>query len=298
MQGQTGSISFNKRYCVPNSSGPARLNDSTNRAWDMAKANLDATGKPAFNTARTGCGGNALMADCQFTDFSHDTNGGHVPGYTQAANGPTNGLTYTSGASGHPMYHGCAPVVTSATTFGQWWNDGTYESDGTTAGKHAIGTIELAPSTVGGAAGYYQFSSAQNSVYGGFFPLDPPANKFPLYYTQADLNTTNATTGLVNQGSPNGPGRDHDHAGGLERAAPVQPVAVLVQPVQDQQHRVRRRRRLQGRPVSVPAQRLVRHQPERQLDPGDAGLVPRLLVLDRGALPLRLQRPVRPSVLR
>jgi fibro-slime domain-containing protein len=206
VEGQTGSLSFNKRSCVPNSSGPARQNDSTARAWDMAKAALDANGKPVFNTARTGCGGNAIMADCQFTDYSHDTNGGHVPGYTQAANGPTNGLTYQSGANGHPMYHGCAPVVTSATTFGQWWQDGTWESDGTTANKHAIGTIELAPVTVDGQAGYYQFSSAQNSVYGGFFPLDPPANKFPLYYTQADLNMTNATTGLVNGGSPNGPG--------------------------------------------------------------------------------------------
>ena len=172
----------------------------------MRRPNLACGGKPAFNTARTGCNGVATLADCQFTDFSHDTNGGHVPGYTQAANGPTNGLTYTSGASGHPMYHGCAPVVTSATTFGQWWQDGTYETDGTTASKHAIGEIELAPVTVDGQAGYYQFSSAQNSVYGGFFPFDPAANMFPLYYTQAQLTATNATTGLVNQGSPNGPG--------------------------------------------------------------------------------------------
>ncbi|HVV50029.1 MAG TPA: hypothetical protein VHO06_10255, partial [Polyangia bacterium] len=209
VQGQTGATAFSKRYCVPNSSGPARQNDSTARAWDIAKANLDCNGKPTFNTARAGCGSGAsadLMADCQFTDFSHDTNGGHVPGYTQAANGPTNGLTYTSGASGHPMYHGCAPVVTSASTFGQWWQDGTWESDGTTAGKHAVGTLELAPATVDGQTGYYQFSSAQNSVYGGFFPLDPVANMFPLYYTPAELTATNATTGLVNQGSPAGPG--------------------------------------------------------------------------------------------
>jgi fibro-slime domain-containing protein len=206
VQGQTGATSFSKRYCVPNSSGPARQNDSTARSWDIAQASLDMNGKPAFNSSRTGCNGVATLADCQFTDFSHDTNGGHVPGYTQAANGPTNGLTYTSGASGHPMYHGCAPVVTSATTFGQWWQDGTYESDGTTAGKHAIGTLELAPATLGGQTGYLQFSSAQNSVYGGFFPFDPPTNMFPLYYTQAQLTATNATTGLVNQGSPAGPG--------------------------------------------------------------------------------------------
>jgi len=209
VQGQTGSTSFNKRYCVPNSSGPARQNDSTARAWDMAEATLDANGKPAFNTKRTGCGGNPIMADCQFTDYSNNGNGGHVPGYDSTKTYcPTEGLTYVGNptGNGNPMYHGCAPVVTSATTFGQWWQDGTWESDGTTPSKHAIGTLELAPVTVDGQAGYYQFSSAQNSVYGGFFPLDPPANKFPLYYTQADLNVTSATTGLVNGGSPNGPG--------------------------------------------------------------------------------------------
>ena len=37
---------FNKRYCVPNSSGPAKKNDSTNRCWDLAQANLGANGKP------------------------------------------------------------------------------------------------------------------------------------------------------------------------------------------------------------------------------------------------------------
>src|SRR5665213_2091029 len=111
VQGQTGSISFNKRYCVPNSSGPARQNDSTARSWDIAQATLNG-------------------------------NGGHVANYsTTAAYAPTEGITYVSGASGNPMYHGCAPVVTSATTFGQWWQDGTYATDGTTATKHALGTI-------------------------------------------------------------------------------------------------------------------------------------------------------------
>ena len=43
------------------------------------------------------------MADCQFTDFSNNRNGGHVAGYsTTAANAPTEGLTYVSGASGNP----------------------------------------------------------------------------------------------------------------------------------------------------------------------------------------------------
>jgi fibro-slime domain-containing protein len=177
VQGQTNPLSFSKRYCVPNSGGPAKQNDSTARCWDMAQANLDAMGKPAFNTARPGSGGPTLC-DCQFTDFSHDTNGGEVPGYTMA-NSPLNGLTYVGGASGHPVYKGAAPVVQSATTFAQWWRDGTYESDGMTPNQHAVGFIELAP--VAGSTNLYRYSSSPHSIYGDFFPLDPAANNFPLY---------------------------------------------------------------------------------------------------------------------
>jgi fibro-slime domain-containing protein len=166
------TVAYTKRYCVPNSSGPAKKNDSTNRCWDIAKANLAANGKPEFNTARTGAGGNPLFCDCQFIDWSHDTNGGHVPGYTQTVNGPTQGLPYANGASGHPMYRGPAPVVSSATTFLDWWKDGMY-----TGNTHSVGTLEM--KAIGG--GQYQFSSQVNAVTGGFFPLDPPAHGFPLY---------------------------------------------------------------------------------------------------------------------
>jgi fibro-slime domain-containing protein len=219
VQGQAANMDYVRRYCVPNSSGPARQNDSTARAWDIAQANLDCTGKPTFNTKRMGCNNVATLADCQFTDFSHDTNGGNVPNYNTAPPAgygpaglsctnysPTCGLTYVGGTDGHPMYHGCAPVVTSPSTFAQWWQDGSWETDGMNASKHAVGTLELGPTTLDGQTGYYQFSSAQNSVYGGFYPFDPPANVFPLYYTQAELMMTNAMTGLVDQGSPNGPG--------------------------------------------------------------------------------------------
>ena len=81
VQGQAGATSFSKRYCVPNSSGPAKKNDSANRCWDLAQANLGASGKPVFNMARTG----GLNCDCQFIDWSHDTNGGHVPGIRDGA---------------------------------------------------------------------------------------------------------------------------------------------------------------------------------------------------------------------
>jgi fibro-slime domain-containing protein len=168
VQGQAGATTFSKRYCVPNSSGPAKKNDSTNRCWDLAQANLGANGKPVFNMARTG----GTNCDCQFIDWSHDTNGGHVPGYAMAQS-PTIGLTYTDGASGHPMYRGPAPVVTSSTTFGQWWTDGTWTAGGT----HSVGILEM--KAIGG--GQYQFSSQVNSVTGGFFPLDPVAHGFPLY---------------------------------------------------------------------------------------------------------------------
>ncbi|MGA7742425.1 MAG: DUF4215 domain-containing protein [Polyangia bacterium] len=181
VQGQTNPLSFNKRYCVPNSAGPARQNDSTARCWGMAQASLDATGHPAFDTTRNGGGATATLCDCQFTDWSHDTNGGHVPGYTMA-NSPLNGLTYVGGTDGHPLYKGSAPVATSAATFGQWWVDSSYTNN-----THTVGTIELGP--VAGQTNLYRFSSAPHSVYGGFFPLDPPANNFPIY------TLTGSTTG-------------------------------------------------------------------------------------------------------
>ena len=178
VDGQTGAVSFSKRYCVSNASGPSKKNDSVNRCWDLAQANLDANGKPQFNSARNGGGANALLCDCQFIDWDHDTNGGHVFGYAMT-NSPINGLTYINGASGHPMYRGPAPIVTSAASFGDgsatakgWWTDNTYNGS-----AHTIGTLELPAAST---AGQYQFSSQPNLVLGGFFPLDPPG-QFPLY---------------------------------------------------------------------------------------------------------------------
>jgi len=181
-----GSLSFKQRYCVPNSAGPARKNDSMARCWGLAQPNLDSNGRPAFDTTRNGGGTAAYTCDCQFTDWSHKGGTGNiVPGYGDAtlAPRPLGGLAYKSPPGnelGAPWYQGPAPVVTTATTFGQWWADGTYESDGTTAGQHAIGVLELGPVT-GGATNLYRFSSAPHSVWGGFYPLDPPANKYPLY---------------------------------------------------------------------------------------------------------------------
>ena len=172
VQGQSGAIPFSKRYCVSNSGGPAKKNDSVNRCWDLATPNLDNQGKPVFNSARTG----GTNCDCQFIDWSHDGNGGHVPGAV-ASKSPTYGMpTYVDGAMGHPIYHGPAPIVTSKDSFAQWFRDTMYNPGMT----HSVGTLELAATTT---ANQYQFSSQPNSVLGGFFPLDPPANMFPLYGT-------------------------------------------------------------------------------------------------------------------
>jgi fibro-slime domain-containing protein len=172
VQGQASPLSFSKRYCVPNSGGPAKKNDATNRCWDLAAASLDAAGKPTFNAARTG----GTDCDCQFIDWANNGDGGHVPGYgsATAAGRPLAGLVYTLGETqgGSPMYRGPAPVVTSAATFGQWWVDSTY-----TGGTHTTGMLELRST----GSSQYMYASQLNVITGGYFPLDPPAHGFPLY---------------------------------------------------------------------------------------------------------------------
>jgi len=170
VQGQGAAITYNKRYCVSNSGGPAKKNDSVGRCWDLASANLDAKGKPQFNTSRNGGGNNAFLCDCQFIDWSHDGNGGHVTGATPQMS-PTYGLpTYVDGSSGHPMYRGPAPIVKSAASFGEWFVDGT-----PTGGTHSVATLELTQL----AGNQYQFTSQPHAVYAGFFPVDPPG-QFPI----------------------------------------------------------------------------------------------------------------------
>ena len=170
----TGTTATTKRVCVPNSGGPAKLNDSTARCWDLAKGGtaaahdaLDANGKPVFNATRT----NGNQCDCQFTDWSHDTNGGKVPGYAMT-NSPLNGLPYVAGSNGHPMYKGLVTIVKDAASFAQWFTDNTF-----TGNTHTVATLELA--ALAGSANQFRFSSVPHSVTGGFFPLDPPGTTPP-----------------------------------------------------------------------------------------------------------------------
>lgn len=163
--GQGAALSFSKRYCVPNSSGPVRKNDSTNRCWDIAQPTLDKDGKPVFNAARP----NGGLCECQFTDWSHVGNDGHVPGYTAPANSPTTGLVYYMGPSGHPQYRGLAPIVKDAASFAQWFVDSPFTNN-----THTVKFLQLA--ALPAAPGQYRFTSDPNSITGGFFPLDPPGN--------------------------------------------------------------------------------------------------------------------------
>ena len=224
-----GRDQLQQRYCVPNSSGPAKKNDSVDRCWDLAQANLDANGKPQFNTARTG--GYDLSTASSSTGTT-TAGGGHVPGYGHATNSPTlSGLTYINGASGHPMYRGPAPIV------GQRGHPSGRERDGQRLvdrqhlqrHSHTIGTLELA--AAGGTAGQYQFSSAAEQRCWAASSRSIRRRQFPLYTTPA----------------PAGPGTVKTAA--ADRGDALQPLAVLVPA-----HQLRRRQRLQGRPVPLPAE--------------------------------------------
>jgi fibro-slime domain-containing protein len=174
--------SFSKRYCVPNTAGIAPLangGDTTARCWDMAQTILDAEGKPQFNSMRNGGGDNATLCDCQFSDWSSDTNNGAVPGYAMA-NSPLNGFPNQDLGSGamHPRYKGNAPIVQDATTFSQWWRNGSYESDGATAGLARVGRLELGPA----GTNLYQYASPSHSLWGGFYPFDDAlGNGYQMY---------------------------------------------------------------------------------------------------------------------
>jgi len=158
--GTTNTSGTVTRYCVPNSGGPAKGNDSVARCWGIAQPNL-LNGKPQYNAAHDPC-------DCQFSDFSWATNGGHVPGYTGAVDSPLRGQvaskTVTYNSSGVPVWHGTVPIVSSATSFAQWYTDNTY-----TGNTHVVGNLEL----VALGNGQFQFSSPPHAVTGGFWPVDP-----------------------------------------------------------------------------------------------------------------------------
>ena len=78
--GQTGAIAFTKRYCVPNSSGPAKKNDSTARCWDIAQAE-PRTPTASRRSTRAQRGRQRTCATASSPTGATTRNGGHVPGY-------------------------------------------------------------------------------------------------------------------------------------------------------------------------------------------------------------------------
>ena len=189
-----GSTVFNKRYCVSNTGGPAKGGDSTARTWDIAAATLGANGKPTLGTG----GG---LVPCQFTDWSHMGNSGHVGNYGDAnmpvvATKPLSGLMPWQQAqvmgnnAGAPWFKGVAPIVKDATSFGQWFTDSTF-----TGGTHVVSALEMIPA----GGGQYQSSSGSHAVYGGFFPLDPMGQ-----YPPGTNTATPAGPGAMRMGGTGG----------------------------------------------------------------------------------------------
>ena len=104
--------------------------------------------------------------------------------------------------------------MTSATTFGQWWADGTYESDGTTAGKHAVGILELGP--VSRRAEPVPVLERAAQRVGRLFPDRSAADQLsPIYTADGQRRPVRA--------------RVRTSRGCLERAVALQPLAILVQ---------------------------------------------------------------------
>ena len=153
----TGSPSITT-WCVPNSGGPSKGNDSTARCWGIAAPDL-LNGKPQPGPTGT--------CACQLSDWNVG-NVSHIPGgYGQsdsplyAPGGYRTGVTsYTS--NGGPIWSGTTPAYKNAASFKQWFNDDS------SVNSTFTGVLELASK----GSNIYQFASKSHLVDGGFFPLD------------------------------------------------------------------------------------------------------------------------------
>ena len=176
---KAGGASSPTSFCVPNSGGPARGNDSTARCWDIAAPDL-VNGKPVYNSARAN-----NQCACQFSDWNIG-NSSHIPGgYVQTdsplsagfltagtalnATNPSGSETgtitgYTASSPGGPIWKGTVPIVKDANSFGQWFNDDS------TVNKTFTGVLELP--AIG--TNIYQYASKTHLAgpNAGFFPLD------------------------------------------------------------------------------------------------------------------------------
>ena len=144
------------QWCVPNSGGPAKGNDSTARCWGIAAADL-LNGKPQPGPQKT--------CACQFSDWSPGNSSAHIGNNYASSDSPLatqSGVTaYTS--NGGPIWSGTMPSYKDTASFNQWFNDDSKVN------KTYLGVLELAATTT---SNVYQYASKSNKLNGGFFPLD------------------------------------------------------------------------------------------------------------------------------
>jgi fibro-slime domain-containing protein len=144
------------QWCVPNSGGPSKGNDSTARCWGIAAEDL-LNGKPQPGSTKT--------CDCQFSDWSKGNSGEHIGGRYAESDGPlynrSDVTAYTS--NGGPIWHGSMPSYKDANSFKQWFNDDS------SVNETFLDVLELAATS---ATNTYQYASKSHKMDGGFFPLD------------------------------------------------------------------------------------------------------------------------------
>jgi cysteine-rich repeat protein len=142
-------------WCVPNSGGPSKGNDSTARCWGIAAEDL-LNGKPQPGPTKT--------CDCQFSDWSKGNSADHIGGNYAESDSPlynrSDVTAYTS--NGGPIWHGSMPSYKDANSFKQWFNDDP------SVNSTFVSVLEL-PSK---GSNIYQYASQSNKLSGGFFPLD------------------------------------------------------------------------------------------------------------------------------
>jgi cysteine-rich repeat protein len=150
-------------WCVPNSGGPSKGNDSMARCWDLIAPDL-LNGKPQYNSGRAN-----NLCDCRNTDWNVSNSSRIKGGYSETESplwDPSTadyrtGVTFTTTAD-IPTWSGQVPAITSADTFNQWFNDDS------SVNQTFVSVIEL-PSV---GTSLYQFASKSHLMEGGFFPLD------------------------------------------------------------------------------------------------------------------------------
>ena len=262
---------FTKRYCVPNTSGPAKGGDATARTWDIAAGDA---GRERQADLNAGTGGRPRPPASSSTGATTPTAATFRATREPARRG-TNGLTYTTAPAATRCTARPAPVrhAQRRDQFGQWWTDSTFTGETRTRSS----TLEMSRPR---PAASTSSRARSNAVLRRLFPARSAGPVSRSEHSDAG-----------------GAGRDEDGAA-PEAELLCNLLAVLVL-----ERVVRRRRGLQGRPVPVPAQP---DPPDTTANPDGmnarnvpaAGLVPRLLVHQRGALPVQVQRRVQPAVLR